>query len=305
MSDRGEPSRLPSRLPSWLAPAAPARRLALVRIVVGAYACAWVVGVGPDLLARASFDPSRFAPVGLAVWTGPVAPAVVTVALVVAGLAGLAMVLGVGYRVLAPVFALGLAWLLSYRNSWGHMSHGEHLLVLHVGVLALAPAADALRLRRRGPEPNDDARYGWPLRLLMLVTVSTYAIAGLAKLRGGGWAWLSGEAVRLHVAHEAVRVGWVGGQVSPLATWLLPHAWLFAVAALGTVALELGAPLALRRGRLRTGWLCGIWGMHVGIWAVMGIGFPYPLSTVAFVGFVEAERGWAALRRVIDRRGRA
>lgn len=290
------------RVLGWLAPVVPARRLAVVRIAVGVFACLWLAGVSVDLLARAGFDPARFQAVGLAAWTGRVAPAVVGVAIVATLGLGVAWVLGVGFRVVGPTFGMGLAWLLSYRNSWGHMSHGEHLLVLQVGVLALAPAADALRLRGGGSEPEEDGRYGWPLRLLVLVTVSTYAIAGLAKLRGGGWAWLSGDTVRLHVAHEALRVGLVGGTVSPLAELLVPHAWLFAVAAWGTVVLEVGAPLALLGGRVRTGWICGIWGMHVGIAAVMGIVFTYPLSGVAFVGFVAGERGWAAVERWWGRR---
>lgn len=282
---------------AWVCPVAPARRLAVVRIAVGVFACLWLVGIAIDLLARAGFDPARFRPVGLAVWTGSVAPAVVGAVLVATLVLGVAWVLGLRYRVLAPVFAIGLAWLLSYRNSWGHLSHGEHLLALHVGILALAPAADALRFRDRGAEPRpDDRRYGWPLRLLVLVTISTYAIAGLAKLRGGGWAWLSGDTVRLHVANEALRVGLVGGTVSPLAEWLVPHGWIFAIAAWGTVALEVGAPVALLEGRLggrvRTAWICGTWAMHLGIAAVMGIVFVYPVSGVAFVGFVAAERGW-------------
>jgi hypothetical protein len=292
---------------AWLCPVVPARRLAVVRIAVGLFACAWLAGVGMELYARASFDAARFVPVGLAAWTGRVAPGVVAVVIVGTMALAIAWVLGVGHRVLAPVFAVGLGWLLSYRNSWGHLSHGEHLLVLHVAVLALAPAADALRLRGRGrgrgqeAEPAEDARYGWPLRLLMLITVSTYAIAGLAKLRGGGWAWLSGDTVRLHVAHEALRVGLVGGTVSPLAKWLVPHAWLFAMAAWGTVALEVGAPLALVGGRVRTAWIVGTWGMHVGIAAVMGIVFSYPVSGVAFVAFVAGERGWAWVERLSRR----
>jgi hypothetical protein len=294
----------PARALAWLCPAAPARRLAVVRIAVGTFATLWLAGISIDLLTRAGFDPARFHPVGLAAWTGRVAPAVVATALAGTMALGVAWVLGLRHRVLGPVFALGLAWLLSYRNSWGHLSHGEHLLVLHVAVLALAPAADALRLRSRAPEPPDDPRYGWPLRLLALVTVSTYAIAGLAKLRGAGWAWLSGDTVRLQVANEALRVGLVGGTVSPLATWLVPHAWLFAIAAWGTIALELGAPLALVGGRVRTAWIAGAWSMHLGIAAVMGIVFTYPLSGVAFVGLAAAERGWDRLEQQWRRRTR-
>lgn len=294
MSAGGRPSEhsWTARALAWLCPAAPARRLAAVRIAVGMFATLWVAGISVDLLARAGFDPARFHPVGLAVWTGRVAPAVVATALAGTMVLGIAWVLGLRHRVLGPVFALGLAWLLSYRNSWGHLSHGEHLLALHVAILSLAPAADALRLRPPAPEPPDDARYGWPLRLLALVTVSTYAIAGLAKLRGAGWAWLSGDTVRLQVANEALRVGLVGGTVSPLATWLVPHAWLFALAAWGTIALELGAPLALVGGRVRAAWIAGAWTMHLGIAAVMGIVFVYPLSGIAFTSMVAMERVW-------------
>jgi hypothetical protein len=94
----------------------------------------------------------------------------------------------------------------------------------------------------------------------------------------------------------------VGGPVSPLATWLVPHGWLFAAAAWGTVLFELGAPLALREGRVRTAWILGVWGMHVGILAMMGIAFAYPLSGVAFAAFVPMERWWGAARRAARRR---
>ena len=124
------------------------------------------------------------------------------------------------------------------------------------------------------------------------LTFGLQLLTATGLLLGGGWAWLSGDTVRLHVANEALRVGLVGGTVSPLATWLVPHAWIFAIAAWGTVALEVGAPLALLGGRVRTAWICGTWAMHVGIAVVMGIVFTYPVSGVAFVGFVAAERGW-------------
>jgi len=273
------------RISDWLAPPASARSLAWVRIAVMGFACIWLAVIGPDLLARSQLDPARFSPVGLAILTGALTPTAVILSLVAVMGLGLAAVSGRGYRVVAPAFALGLYGLLSYRNSWGHMSHVEHLLMLHVLVLGLAPAGDALRLGS-GAEPTPaHARYGWPLRLLMLLTVSTYAIAGLAKLRVGGMEWLTGDTLRLHVAHEGLRSQLVGAPAASLGGMLLPHAWVFQAMALGTVVLEIGAPLALLAGRVRTIWIAGLWAMHLGIWIVMGIGFPYPLSGVAFIAF--------------------
>ncbi len=279
----------------WLAPVVPARRLALVRIAVVGFACAWMLSNAPDLLGRAQLPVARFDPVGIVRWTGPVAPSIVTAILVLVGVSGAMTIAGVGYRIIAPVFAMGSLWLLSYRNSWGHMSHVEHLMMLHVGILALAPAADALR-PGAGTAPSPDRRYGWPLRLMMLVTVSTYAIAGLAKLRIGGLEWLGGESLRLHVAHEQLRMRMIGVGRGGLGAWLLPHAGAFSAMAIGTVVLELGAVVALRSGWIRVVWIGGLWLMHVGIWAVMGIGFPYPLSGVAFLAFFSVERGWERVR---------
>lgn len=296
------PTRPESSLHRWLAPAATPERLAYVRIVVLGFACVWLGVMAPDIIARAQLHESRFAAVGLATATGRVDP-VLLAPMVALGLGvGVLALLGVRYRITAPLFAATLWWLLSYRNSWGHLSHSEHLLVLHVAVLAVSPAADALRVGHAGRrlDPTPHPAYGWPLRLLMLVTVSTYVVAGLAKIGTGGTAWLSGEAVRLHVGTEVLRNLRVGLAPARVGQWLLGWPPAFGVLAIGTVVLELGAPLALLRrvgpiplGRL---WIVGLWLMHFGIWLVMGIGFPYPLSGVAFAAWLPLDRIVARIR---------
>lgn len=257
----------------------------------------WLAANAVDLVARSHLNPQRFAPVGIAAWPGVVSPAVITTAIAVVLALGLVAWAGYAYRIVAPMFALGLLWLLSYRNSWGHLSHSEHLLVLHTGIIALAPAADALTLRPGGSTPAADSdRYGWPLRLLMLVTATTYVIAGLAKVQAGGMAWLAGDSVRLHVATEVLRNDRMGAEAATLGRWLLAFPWVFGAMAVSTVVIELGAPLAtLRPGKLRATWLGGVWSMHMGIWLVMGIGFPYPLSGVAFAAFLPLDRGLDAI----------
>lgn len=283
-------SRL-SAVHRFIAPAAPASRLALVRIAVLLFACGWLAAVGPGLVARAHLPAERFMPVGLATLSGVVSSSVTTGVLVAVILLGLTAAAGRGYRLTAPLFAIGLAWLLSYRNSWGHMSHAEHLLTLHVAILAAAPAGDVLRLGASSSSAADgpDARYGWPLRLCALVTVSTYTIAGLTKLQLGGWAWLLGDALQQQIAHEALRMRMVGASAG-LGAALIPYPAVLTMMAVATVGLELGSGLALVPGMLRRGWVAGLWSMHVGIFMVMGIGFAYPLSGVAFVSLFEVER---------------
>ena len=74
---------------------------------------------------------------------------------------GVAFMLGYRYRWCAPVFAIALLWITSYRSSFGMKFHTENLLVLHILLLAFAPAADACSLdaRRGAASLAADARY--------------------------------------------------------------------------------------------------------------------------------------------------
>jgi len=53
-------------------------------------------------------------------------------------------------------------------------------------------------------------------------------VSGIAKLRNGGWDWVSGAALQHQVAFDNVRKAVVGAPHSPLAEVAVPHAWLFA-----------------------------------------------------------------------------
>jgi hypothetical protein len=181
--------------------------------------------------------------------------------------------------------------VLTYRNSWGQVFHTENILVLHVLVLAVAPAADALSLDGRGREvPCDDARYGWPVRLMCIVTVLTYFIAGETKLRIAGLDWVTSDSLRNYVAFDNLRKTELGDVHSPLGGWLVGHGWLFPPLAVLTLAIELGAPLALLGGRVARAWAALAWAFHAGVVAVMAIVFPYPLLGIAFAPFFEVER---------------
>ena len=284
------------RADTWLFAAAPAERLALLRILTGCFAVVYLLVRFPAFAALSDADAGRLDPVG-ALWLldAPLPDGVLIGLLVVAVVAGTAFTAGAWFRITGPAFALTLLALTTYRSSWGQLLHFENLLVLHVLVVGLTRSADALswdahRRARGRRELEPSPAYGWPVRLAALTTVVTYVLAGLAKLRLGGLDWLVGDTLRNHVAYSAVRLEVLGGRPSPLAEPLVDQAWLFPPLAVLTVVVELAAPVALLGGRIRDVWVVAAWVLHAGIAALMLVVFPYPLFLVAFAPFYRLEK---------------
>lgn len=289
----------------WYVPA-PAARLALLRIALGAYATFYLITRLGPLSKVATLQDWQFAPVGLAWFLTRPLPSSLVLAAVVATLAlAPAVALGFRYRVVGPLFALLLLWVTSYRNSWGMLYHTDNLLVFHALLLALAPAADTLSLdarrwRRQGRPvivEGEHGRYGWVIRALCVVTVTTYFIAGVAKLKLGGLAWAEGEQLRAQVAMDNLRKVMLGREASSMGVWMVRHPAVFVPLAGLTLLIEVCAPLALAHRRLALAWTLGAWAFHVGVLTTMSITFAYPLSFVPFLPFYRLERGYEALRR--------
>lgn len=280
------------RLREWFLRPAPAARLAAVRWLVLAFALVYLVGAASPLLRPMWLPRNTFHPVGIvSVLHDPLAPALVVVLYLACLAAGLAALLGLQYRWTAPSFALLLLWVTSYRTSWGMLFHTENLLVMHVAVLACCPqAADTWSWQTRTSPSHEADFYGWPLRLMSLVTVSAYVVAGLAKFVHAGPAWLGGDEIRAHIAFDAIRKLELGSVHSALGVALVKVPWVFAPLAIVTLALELGAPLALLGGRFAVAWVAVCWGFHFSVLCLMMILFPYPLCGVAFASLFSAER---------------
>ena len=271
----------------------PPARLGMLRVIVGGYALVYLLIRTPHLLSYADYPLAMWHPVGVASFApGPLVP-VVAKALVFATVAlAFPFVLGFRYRVLAPVFAGLLLWVLTYSNSWGKILHTDNLLVIHVAVLALAPAADAVSLdaRTRGSAPAPDGRYGWAIRLMCALCIATYLLAGIAKVVNSGLGFVEGDTLRNYVAFDNVRKIELGSIHSPLGAALVTWGAPFGALAALSLVLELGAPLALAHRRLGAIWVALVWGFHVGVLALMAIGFAYQLSGVAFAAFFRVER---------------
>lgn len=284
--------------------AAPAKRLAALRLLVGAYALVFLLVRFGHFVGVASFSPRQFAPVGpVAILSEPLALAVVVALVAATVLAAVGFVAGWRYRITGPAFAVLLLWITSYRNSWSMIYHTDNLLVLHVIVLGLVPAAAdvwSLDARRPGASPTEDAvgeRWGWPIRLMCAVTVATYFIAGYTKLQSAGLDWVTSDTLRYQIAYDNLRKAELGASFSPIGAALAGQRWIFPPFAAVSLALEIFAPLALvapRWGRL---WAYGAWSFHVGVLVLMAILFHYPLLGFAYAPFFRAERVVEAIRR--------
>jgi len=270
---------------------APARRLAAFRLLAGTFALVYLVTRTPYFLDLTRLDAGRWHPPAPLAWLdGPPGRAAVVVVFVLAVATGVAFVAGWRFRWSGPAFAVLLLAVLSYRNGWGHVFHTDNLLVLHVAVIGLSPAADAWAVGAPAVEPAEDVRYGWPLRLAAVVTVLTYVVTGVAKLRYAGADWLDGDTLLNQIAFDNARKKVLGDTYSPLAAAFADHTWLFRPMGMLTLLVELGAPIALLGRRWAAGWSAAAWTFHVGIVALMWISFPYPLTLVAFAPYFRCER---------------
>jgi len=275
----------------WM-PAAPATRVATLRLLVGLYGTTYLLVRLPHLLSYALDDVERFRPVGLvSLAPAPTLPVVYEILVWATVAASVPFLLGYRYRVLAPIYAGLLLWVLTYSNSWGKILHTDNLFVLYVLVLSVAPAADALSWDARGRAlPADAPKYGWAPKLMATLCVLVYVLAGVAKLRNSGMDFVAGETLRNYVAFGNVRKIELGSHHSPLGVWLLPYTGLFGALARASLLLELGAPVALVHRRVGAVWAVAVWAFHLGVLALMAIGFVFQLTFVAFAPFFRTER---------------
>jgi hypothetical protein len=270
------------------------RRLATLRILVGAYATIYSIVRLWYLLDLSTLDDERFFGTGiLTVLDKPPSASLVLPVGLITIVACAAMTVGWRYRISAPVAAVFLLCTTTYGNSWGQVFHTENLMLLHFAVLAVVPAADYYVLGRRTnatSAESSDERYGWPIKLMVALIVLTYVAAGVAKLRIGGLAWIDGDVLRHQVAFDNLRKIRLDDIHSPLGTWLVQIGWVWVPVGFATLLIELSAPVAFVQNRIRYLWVGAAWLFHVGIATMMAITFPYHLTGIAYAAIMPTDR---------------
>lgn len=272
----------------------------MLRILVGAYSVIYFGARLPYWLSFARHRAVQFQPVGALSWLdAPLDPTIYQALVLLTCVGSVFFLLGAWYRAVAPVFAALLFVVLTYANSWGGILHTDNLWLLHVAILALAPAADVLSLDAREATSlaSPHFKYGWAIRLMCWVCVCAYFLAGLAKLKNSGWGFIEGDSLRNYVAMDNVRKIELGSPHSPLAALFLPFPAAFQILAVASLVLELGAPLVMLSRKAAKLWSIAMWSFHVGVLALMAILFLYPITFIAFAPFYHTERLARRLRR--------
>jgi hypothetical protein len=300
VSQRDMPRR--SRLmlfDDWLRQPVPIARIHCFRALVALYSTIYLLVRFAVLWSLGDRSVTGFDPVGIWWWLATPLPAgAVRVVLIVAVVACAAMVVGRALRIVAPTAALCVLALTTYRSSFGQLLWFDNLMVLH---LVLLGGWSVVFIRSKDSDCDHERKIdvhaagrdevsGFVLRLAALATVITYVLAGVAKLRIGGWAWIDGDALARHIAFSAARLELLGASPSPVAAPILRVPGLLTVAAVVTVLTELLAPLALLGRRWAAGWTAAAWLLHLGVAATMFVVFAYPLVLVAFAPLFRLER---------------
>lgn len=179
----------------------------------------------------------------------------------------------------AASFLIG-AYLLGLPHNFGKTDHGDAIVVIVMGIMALSRcdaswSVDRLwRTRHRthspGEHPAPSGEYTWPVRMVWLVMALIFLAAGVSKLRQSGLEWITSE----NLANLLIQSNYTAGV--PLTSWGLyvaQYPWICRLLAAATVAFELAYPLALFSRRARRIIVPTLVLIQIGIRLLMGPSF--------------------------------
>lgn len=182
----------------------------------------------------------------------------------VGGLAALAAVLR-----RHPRAAFAVAWfcylvLAGLRGSRGKVLHNDLLLLWVSAPFLLAPAVVDIRDRvaRR--------RWGWPVRVAIVITALIYFFAGYHKLRRSGLEWAYGDNMQ-YVTLWGPSIGASGWP--DLARWVGDHLWVSRASGVFILGLELTFPVVVFVRWTRALYAAAAVFLHVSTWFLLGLDY--------------------------------
>jgi hypothetical protein len=188
-------------------------------------------------------------------------------------LAAVAAATGGAPRLLGTaVFFLYFEWMV-IAMSYGKVDHDRFAFLV---ALAVLPTVGRARWRDR----RTSEAAGWAMAVVFLAVMLTYFLAAWAKVRFGGWGWVTGSQLTWAVLRRG----------TDLATWTLEVPGLLIAAQWMMVILELAAPLMLlaRSDRARVALVIFLLGFHLMTFA--GVRIVFLPHCVAILSLLPWER---------------
>jgi hypothetical protein len=266
-----------TRLRGWLDDAlwGPETALRLVVVHVGLSALIGLRIVLGSYRQLADTPSALVDPVPLLGWLDRMPSAEVIVAIQIVG--ALAAAAAVMRR--QPRVAFAVAWLCylvlaGLRGSRGKVLHNDLLLLWASAPFLLAPVVVDLRDRvaRR--------RYGWPIRVAMVITALVYFFAGYHKLRRSGIDWVLGDNMR-YLMLWGPSIG--AAQWESMARWVGEHLWAAKASGAFILGLEITFPVVLVVRRLQAWYALAAVFLHVTTWFVLGLDYWAWAATVSLL----------------------
>jgi hypothetical protein len=196
-----------------------------------------------------------------------------------------------------PRLAFAVAWvcylvLAGLRASRGKVLHNDLLLLWVSAPFLLAP----VRVDRDDPVPR--RRYGWPVRVAIVITALIYFLAGYHKLRRSGPSWAYGDNMR-YVSLWGPSVGasgWPG-----LAQWTGENIWLSRASGVFILGAELTFPVVIFVRWTRVWYAVAAVFLHVTTWFLLGLDYwawaiAVPLVLIDWPAYADRFQAWRRAR---------
>jgi hypothetical protein len=272
----------------WLFEAVPKGRVAAFRTLIYLFVALDLVWFTPWVRSHAAIPGAFYQPlwIGRTLHLPTPTPLLVNAIFWTLVPVALAAATGRAPRALGwAVFALYFEWMI-IAMSYGKVDHDRFGLLVALAVLPTAGRA------RHGSEDLTE-RGGWALRMTQMAVIATYFLSSWAKLRYGGFGWLTSATLERAV----IRRG------TPLTDLLTSARWPLLLGQFGIVAFELSSPVVFFvRERLRYWIVAFFYCFHLMVMATITISFaPHQAAMSSFLP-LEKVRPIVWVRRLISRR---
>jgi hypothetical protein len=257
----------------------PQARVALLRVAVYVFVICDLFWIVNDVFAHADASQALYRPLLMREWLHLPVPnhdyvhvlrAVIIAGCLLCASGRLPRRVGV---VVGLVVAAGFTDWVSIGMSYSKIDHDHFALIVAVWVL---PTVGVARLR----DSSRSEAAAWALLCIQIGCMATYFLSALAKIRYGGWDWVTGSTFAWAVTRRGTGLGRL----------LVDPPWILTLGQVGIFVLELSSPLLLfLRGRLRYGFVVMLWGFHLTTYLTIKIHFlPLVVCLLAFLPLEKA-----------------